>query len=502
MMESLNYLTTGFATALTITNLLYCTAGVTFGMLVGVLPGLGPAAGTALLLPITYGLQPTTAIIMLAGIYYGAMYGGTITSVLINVPGENASVITCLDGYALTKQGRAGTALGVAAIGSFVGGIASLIGLILMGPGVAAQALKFGPPEYFCLLMLGLTLVVSLMGKSLVKGRIIAFMGLTLSMIGIDPSVGTIRFAMGSDNLMGGIEYIAVAMGVFGFGEIFLQLEEDLKQKIHIPKIQNMLPKKNEVPVVTKSIARGSILGFFLGLIPGTNATMASIISYTSEKKISKHPEKFGNGAVEGVAGPETANNSFVGGSMVPLFTLGIPTSATMAILLGAFIMHGLVPGPTLFSDNPEVVWPVIASMFIGNIILVILNLPLANVWAQATRVPPGIMFPTIIIIAILGIYSLNNSMFDVGTMILFGVVGYFIKKADYPVAPLILTFILGDNIEYKFVQSMTIFRGDFTMFFKRPISLAIIIIIVASIVFSIVTSRKRIQKFGAEETE
>lgn len=499
-MESLSYMLNGFADAMTVSNLLFCLAGVVFGMLVGILPGLGPAAGTALLLPITYGLAPTTAIIMLSGIYYGAMYGGTITSVLINTPGENASVITCLDGYAMTKQGRAGAALGVAAIGSFVGGTLSLIGLVLIGPAVAEKALKFGPPEYFCLLMLGLTLVISLMGKSIAKGLAVALLGLCLSMVGIDPSVGTIRFAMGSDNLIGGIEYIAVAMGLFGFGEIFSELEEDLKQKFNVPKVQNMLPRKDEVPIVSKSILRGSVIGFFLGLIPGTNATMSSIISYTTEKKISKHPDEFGKGVIEGVAGPETANNAFCGGSLIPLFTLGIPTSATMAILLGAFTMHGLIPGPTLFSDHPDVVWPVIASMFIGNTILVILNLPLANVWARFTRIPPGIMFPSIIIIAILGIYSLNNSMFDVGTMILFGVVGYLLKKADFPVAPMILTFILGDSIEYKLVQSMIIFRGDFTMFFRRPICLAILGIIAISIIYSIVSNKKRVEKYGSED--
>ncbi|MGI6227438.1 MAG: tripartite tricarboxylate transporter permease, partial [Peptococcales bacterium] len=421
-MDALGFLISGFFQAMSGANLFYCFMGVVAGMFVGVLPGLGPTAGTALLLPITFGMQPIEAIIMLSGIYYGAMYGGTITSVLLNTPGEAASVITCIDGYPMAKQGRAGAALGVAAIGSFIGGIISLIGLLLLGPVVAQQALKFGPPEFFCLMLMGLTLVVGLMGKSLMKGLAVALFGLMLSLIGTDPSAGTIRYTLGIDNLIGGLDFVGIAMGAFGLTEIFSNLEGDLKTAQELPKIKGLFPEKKEWPIVLKAIGRGSILGFLIGLIPGTNSIIPAVLSYSGEKKLSKHPEKFGNGAIEGVAGPETANNAYCGGAMVPLFTLGIPTSPVMAVLVGAFIMHGLTPGPTLFTEHAELVWTVIASMFIGNLILVILNLPLAKVWAQITRVPMKILFPIVIIVALLGVYGMNNSMFDVGSMVLFGV--------------------------------------------------------------------------------
>lgn len=501
-MGTLDYLLAGLVNSLEGVNLLYCFVGVVAGMVIGVLPGLGPTAGTAMLLPLTFGMSPIEAIIMLSGIYYGAMYGGTITSVLINTPGESASVITCLDGYPMSKQGRAGAALGVAAIGSFIGGIASLIGLVILGPLVAEQALKFGPPEFFCLMLMGLTLVVGLMGKDMIKGMIVALLGLMLSMIGIDPSVGTIRFTMGSQDLVKGIEFIAVAMGAFGLTEIFCGLEEDLKEKKVIPKIQSLFPRRSEWPIVLKSITRGSFLGFFIGLVPGTNSAIPAVISYSMEKKLSKHPEKFGTGVIEGVAGPETANNAYCGGSLVPLFTLGIPTSSTMAMLMGAFIIHGLTPGPTLFVDHPDVVWAVIASMFVGNVILIILNLPLANVWAQVTRVPYKILFPIIVIIALLGVYAINNNMFDVGCMIFFGILGYCLKKADFPLVPLMITFMLGDPMEYALVQSMTIFRGDVTKFFTRPICAVLLTIVALTFIFSYLSSKKRRELLGDEEAE
>lgn len=501
-MEQLSFLLAGFAEALQIEHLLLCLIGVVAGMIVGVLPGLGPTAGTALLLPITFSMEPTGAIIMLAGIYYGAMYGGTITSVLINTPGEAASVVTCMDGYPMAKQGRAGAALGIAAIGSFVGGIVSMLGLILLGPLVAEQALKFGPPEFFCLMLMGLTLVIGLLGKSLLKGMIVAFFGLALSLVGIAPSGGTIRYHLGLDELMGGIDFIAIAMGAFGLTEVFFNLEQDLNAKVNIPKVSGLFPKKEERKVCAGAIARGSVLGFLMGLLPGTNSSIPAVISYSMEKKLSKHPEKFGEGAIEGVAGPETANNSYCGGALVPLFTLGIPTSPSMAVLLGAFIMHGVTPGPRLFEDHGALVWAVIASMFVGNMILVILNLPLANVWAQIAKVPTKVMFPIITIVALLGVYGLNNSMFDVTCMIIFGIIAYFLKKADFPLAPLLLTFILGDQIEFSLVQSMTIFRGDFTMFFRRPICVVLIVIIVATLVFSVISARKRVELFGDEEAE
>ncbi len=351
-------------------------------------------------------------------------------------------------------------------------------------------------------MLMGLTLVVGLMGKDIVKGLIVALSGLLLSMIGQDPSVGSIRFTMGSDNLLGGIEFISVAMGAFGLAEIFSNLEEDLMKVKEIPKIQGLFPKKEENPIVYKSIVRGSLIGFFIGLIPGTNSVIPAVISYSLEKKLSKHPEKFGNGAIEGVAGPETANNAYCGGSLVPLFTLGIPTSSTMAILMGAFIIHGLTPGPTLFTDHPDVVWTVIASMFIGNAILIFLNLPLAKVWALITLVPVKILFPIILIVALLGVYGINNSMFDVNVMLIFGVAGYFLKKAEFPLVPLMITFVLGDTMEYSLVQSMTIFRGDVTMFLRRPICAVLLAIVAVTIIFGVYSSIKRKGQFTGDEAE
>ena len=501
-METIEYLFMGLANACSGMNLLFCLGGVLAGMLVGVLPGLGPTAGTALLLPLTFGLTPTESIILLSGIYYGAMYGGTITSVLINTPGEAASVITCMDGYPMAQQGRAGAALGVAAIGSFLGGTVSLIGLLILGPLVARQALLFGPPEYFCLMVMGLTLVVGLVGTSLVKGIIVALLGLMFSLVGIDPSVGTIRFAMGSDNLMGGIDFVALAMGVFGLVEIFFNLENTLHKEEELPEIKSLLPYPKEWPVVMKSIGRGSLLGFVIGLIPGSNSAIPAVLSYSLEKKISKTPEQFGKGAIEGVAGPETANNSYCGGAMVPLFTLGIPTSPVMAVLVGAFVMHGLTPGPKLFTEHPDLVWAVIGSMFIGNAILLVLNLPMAGMWAQITRVPNRLLFPIITIIALLGVYGLNNSLFDVQCMFFFALVGYFLKKANFPLAPMLLTFILGDRMELSLVQSMTMFRGDPTQFLTRPICAVLLGIVAFTLVASVVTAAKRQQALGTDDVE
>lgn len=501
-METISYLLSGFANSLSGGNLLFCFIGVVVGMLVGVLPGLGPTAGTALLLPLSFGMTPMEAIILLSGIYYGAMYGGTITSVLINTPGESASVITCLDGYPLAKQGRAGAALGVAAIGSFVGGLIALIGLILIGPKVASYALAFGPPEFFCLMLLGLTMVVSLLGKDIVKGLIVGFLGLILSMVGTAPSGGIIRFTLGSDYLMSGMDFVAIAMGAFGLAEIFENLEEDMSIKKVIPKIKGFLPYKEERGIVSKAIGRASILGFLIGLIPGTNSVIPAVMSYSMEKRLSKHPEKFGTGVIEGVAGPETANNSYCGGAMVPLFTLGIPTSPPMAVLMGAFIMHGVTPGPTMFTEHADIAWTVIASMMIGNMILVILNLPLAGVWAQITRVPSKILFPIIVIIAMYGVYGLNNRMFDVSCMIVFGIVAYFLKKADFSMTPFLLTYILGEQMETSLVQSMTIFRGDFAKFFTRPICAVLLVLVVVIMVVGSLTQKHRIEKFGSDDVE
>lgn len=497
-----SHLLDGFSIAVAGANLLYCTIGVSFGMLVGVLPGLGPAAGTALLLTLTYSLPPASAIIMLSGIYYGAMYGGTITSVLINTPGENSSVITCLDGYPLAKQGRAGVALGVSAIGSFFGGLFSLFLLILVGPALSVQALKFGPPEFFCLMMMGLVLIISLLGKSISKGLISALLGLLISMIGVDPFNGTLRYTFGSPNLMSGIEFVAASVGIFAMTEIFANMTEDLTIKKEIPKIQSMFPRKDEWPYVWKAIGRGSVIGSLLGLIPGCNSAIPTVVGYSTEKRLSKRPELFGNGAIEGITVAETANNAFSGSTLIPMFTLGLPTSPTMAVLMSAFIMHGLAPGPTLMTDNPEVVWPVIASMFIGNIILVFMNLPLANVWAQISKIPGKYLFPGIVLVSFLGVYSLNTNIFDVKVMIMAGLAAYFIKMAGFPMIPLIITFILGDRIELTLGQTLTMFTGDLTRLFFRPICLVLIIAMVVTIFFGIVRQSKIKQTVGEEESE
>lgn len=486
-MEALGYLLQGLETAVSGWNLLYALIGVTFGMLVGVLPGLGPTAGTALLLPLTFGMSPVAAVIMLAGIYYGAMYGGTITSVLINTPGESASLITCLDGYPMARQGRAGTALGVAAIGSFIGGMFALGLLIFVGPLVAQQALKFGPPEYFALVVVGLSLLVGLMGKSLVRGLIGALFGLTLAFIGIDSVTGTLRFTFGQTDLEDGLEFVSLAMGLFGLSEIFMTAEENLHaQATKPPKIQNMLPRREEWGPALKSILRGSALGSLIGLVPGTNSVIPTILSYSIEKKVAKDPSRFGKGAIEGVAGPETANNAYAGAALIPLFTLGIPSSPSVAILLGAFIMHGLTPGPTLMQKNPEFVWGVIASMFIGNLILLVMNLPLANVWAQITRIPFRILLPNILIIMAVGSYSINNRLFDVGMMLAFGILGYFMKKVQFPLGPVLLTYVLGKILETSLMKSLTIFNGSFMGFFQRPISATLLVIAISIIAVSL----------------
>lgn len=489
-MESVADLLMGFSTALSWENLLYCFIGVTVGMLVGVLPGLGPTTATALLIPLTFGMEPVSAIIMLAGIYYGGMYGGTITSVLINTPGEAASVITCLDGHPLAKQGRAGAALSAAAIGSFIGGTVSIIGLAFIGPPLAEFALRFGPPEFFALMIFGLVMVIGLMGNSLLRGLISAFIGLTIALVGMDPVSGAARFTFGQPHLMTGFDIAVIAMGLFGVSEIMLGMER-LSKGEKPAKIKGLLPKREEVRPMAKSIGRGTLLGFVTGLIPGTSSTIPAMLSYSLEKKLAKDPARFGKGAIEGVAGPETANNSYVGAALIPLFTLGIPSSPTIAILLGAFIMHGLTPGPTLFQNNPDFVWGIIASMFVGNLILIVLNLPLAGVWAKIATVPPKLLYPIILIISVLGAYTASNSIWDVGVMLAFGVLGYFMKKLDIPMAPILLTFVLCQFLESSLVQTIKMFEGNLLHIFTRPIASAMLVFAFTALVLSIVAEVK-----------
>ncbi len=482
-MDALQYWIQGFAVATQPMNLLYAFIGCVLGTLIGVLPGLGPAAGTAILIPVTFSLDPIGGIIMLAAIYYGAMYGGTITSVLVNVPGEAASVITCLDGYQMAKQGRAGPALGIAAIGSFIGGTFATLALMVVSLPLATFALRFGPPEVFALLVVGLSLVTGLSGKSIFAALIMTMFGLMLAMVGMDPVRGAPRFTFGIPPLYDGIGFIPVVMGLFGVGEILLSMEAPVLEVIKT-KITDLLPKREEWRVSTGAIGRGTIIGFFLGLIPGIGAIIPTFLAYVVEKKVSKHPEKFGTGVIEGVASPETANNAYANGAMVPLLTLGIPGSPTLAVLMGAFIIHGLTPGPFLFKERPDVVWGLIASLYLGNVMLLTLNLPLVGFWAKLLEIRYEFLYPGILLFCILGAYSLNQSVFDVGVMIAFGVLGYIFRKLDWPLAPTVLALILGPMMERALRTSLEMSAGDLSILFTRPIS-AVLLIVAAVVLLS-----------------
>ncbi len=474
-METLNFLMAGFGAALSPMNLLFALIGCVLGTLIGVLPGVGPAAGTAILIPLTFKLDPTGAIIMLCAIYYGAMYGGTITSVLLNVPGEAASVITCIDGYQMARQGRGGTALGIAAIGSFLGGIAATVALVVVATPLSRLALSFGPPEFFALMLVGLCLVTGLAGRSLVAGIMMTVVGLLLAMVGIDPVRGAPRFTFGVPDLYDGIGFIPVVMGLFGVAEILVTVESPVREIVKT-NLSRLMPNREEWNRSLGAIARGTGIGFFLGLIPGVGAIIPTFMSYILEKRISKNPGEFGKGAIEGVAGPETANNAYANASMVPLLTLGIPSSPTIAVLMGAFIVNGLTPGPFLFQEKPELVWAIIASFFIGNVLLLVLNLPLVGLWAKILDVPYQYIAVGTLLFCILGAYSINQSVFDIWVMLLFGIIGYALRKLDFPLAPAVLGIILGPQLEKSLRTSLEMSAGDFWIFFTRPISLGLLI--------------------------
>jgi putative tricarboxylic transport membrane protein len=478
-MEGLYALLGGFGAALTLTNLAFALIGCVLGTLIGVLPGLGPAAGTAILIPLTFKLDPTAAIIMLCAIYYGAMYGGTITSVLINVPGEAASVVTCLDGYQMAKQGRAGTALGIAAIGSFVGGIVATVALAVVALPLARFALRFGPPEFFALMLVGLCLVTGLAGRSLLAALLMTVLGLLLAMVGIDPVRGAPRFTFGIVDLYDGVGFIPVVMGLFGIGEILLTVEAPYRQVIET-ELRRLLPSREEWTRSIGAIGRGTAVGFFLGLIPGVGAIIPTFMAYILEKRISKEPERFGHGAIEGVAAPETANNAYANAAMVPLLALGIPSSPTIAVLMGAFIINGLTPGPFLFKERPDLVWAVIASFFIGNVMLLVLNLPLVGLWASLLKVPYQYLCVATLLFCIVGAYSLKQSVFDVGLMMGFGLAGYVLRKLDFPLTPAVLALILGPFLERSLRTSLEMSSGDFRIFVTRPICLALLVVAAA----------------------
>ena len=470
-MDVLGSLSLGFHVALMPSNLLFCLVGVIIGTLVGVLPGIGPVGAMALLLPVTYGTSLTSSLILLAGIYYGAMYGGSTTSILVNIPGEAASVVTCIDGYQMARKGRAGAALGISAIGSWVGGTLSVIGLMLVAKPLATAALSFGPPEYFALMAMGLVILTYLTQGSIVKSLMMALVGILIGSVGLDMIVGIPRFTFGIGELSDGVGIIPVVMGLFGIAEVFSNLERVIRRQIIETEIRHIWPTLKDYAQVKWAMLRGTVLGFVLGVLPGGGAIIASFLSYGIEKKLSKEPERFGQGAIEGVAGPETANNAAAGGALIPLLSLGIPPNVVMAMLFSAMVIHGMQPGPLLMKTTPDLFWGLVASMYVGNVLLVLLNLPLIGVWVQLLRIPYRILMPIILLFCLIGAYSLNNSTFDVSVMVLFGGMGYLMRKFGYEAAPLVLAFIMGPLLENSLRQSLLMSDGGFTIFVSRPIS-------------------------------
>jgi putative tricarboxylic transport membrane protein len=471
--DALGNLLLGFSVALTPINLFWCLTGVILGTTVGVLPGLGPAATIAMLLPLTLKMDHTTAIIALAGIFYGARYGGSTTSILLNIPGESSSVVTCLDGYQLARQGRAGAALGISAISSFIAGTIGVFGLMLVAPPLARFALRFAPPEYFALMVLGLAMVVFLAGESMVKALLAMLVGLWISTIGTDLFTAESRFTFGQMKLLGGVDFIAATVGIFALGEVLVNLESRGGAEIFklAKGLKNLLPTFRDLKDCRFAFLNGSIVGFLVGALPGAGATVASFLSYGLEKAFSRHPQKFGTGVIEGVAAPEAANNADAGGALVPLLTLGIPGGNTTAILLGGLILWGYKPGPLLIQEHPELFWGLVASMYIGNVLLLVLNLPLVPLFAQILRLPYYVLYPLILGISVVGVYSVNNSLFDVWLMGLFGLLGYLMRKLNFPAAALILGMVLGDALERALRQSLMMSQGDLSILIARPIS-------------------------------
>jgi putative tricarboxylic transport membrane protein len=486
-MEILANVMMGFQVALQPANLFFCFMGVLIGTLVGVLPGLGPVAAMSLLLPTTFHLSPVAAIIMLSGIYYGAMYGGSTTSILVNIPGEAASVVTCLDGYQMARKGRAGAALGIAAFGSFIAGTLSIVGLMLLAPALAEMALKFGPPEYFSLMLLGLVIVTFLAGSSMPKALMMAAFGLFLGLIGMDIMTATPRFTFDMYFLMDGVGLVPVVMGLFGVSEVLLNVESKLEREVFVTSIKGLLPNRKDWKDSAWPIVRGSVIGFLLGILPGGGAVISSFVSYGVEKKLSRHPAKFGTGVIEGVAGPESANNAAAGGAFIPLMTLGIPANAVMAMLLGALTIYGMQPGPMLIKQHPDLFWGVVTSMYIGNAMLLVLNLPLIGIWVKILKIPYAVLFPLILLFCLIGVYSLNNNVGEIGLMLFFGGVGYLMKKFDYEAAPLVLAMVLGPMMENALRQSLIMANGSASIFFTRPISLGVVLLVLVLLVLPMV---------------
>jgi putative tricarboxylic transport membrane protein len=499
-MEFLHHLQLGFSIAFDPMNLLLCFIGVLCGTLVGVLPGLGPSTTIALLLPITFKLDAVQSFIMLSGIYYGALYGGSTTSILVNIPGEASSVVTCLDGYQMAKQGRAGPALGISALGSFIGGTFAIVLIMLMAPPMARMALKFGYPEKAALLFFGLTTATYLSSGSLIKSLMMAATGLALSCIGTDLITATQRFSFGIVELMDGIGIVPVVMGLFGLPEILDNVARpSRKVEVFDTRRSELLPSKEDWKASAGPIARGSVLGFFVGLFPGAGGVLPSFFSYALERRLSKHPERFGTGEIAGVAGPETANNAGGQAAFIPLLTLGLPCTPALAVLMGALMIHGLTPGPLLMRENPELFWGAIGSMYVGNVMLVLLNLPLIGLWVKILKIPYYLLAPLILLVCLIGAYSLNNSIVDLLIMIVCGIGGCLMKKYDYPPAPLVLALILGSMFEESMRQSLIMSRGSMVLFFSRPISAAFIIVSVALLLSPLVFRKHRRLQGGDE---
>jgi putative tricarboxylic transport membrane protein len=485
-LDTLNSLLYGFSIALQPDNLLFCFLGTLVGTLVGVLPGIGPVGAISILLPITFKLPPTGAIIMLAGIYYGVQYGGSTTSILVNVPGEASSVITCIDGHQMALRGRAGPALGIAAFGSFIAGTIGVIGLMAFAVPLSRFALQFGPQEYFSLIVLGLTFVTYLSHGSKLMAIMMACFGLILGNVGLDTITTSPRLTFGILQLFNGIGVAPVAMGLFGIGEVLVNIESTVSSEIVKTKIKNLLPSKLDWIEAKWAMVRGTVVGFFLGILPGGGPVLASFLSYGVEKRISKEPEKFGKGAIEGVASPESANNSAAASSFIPLLTLGIPPTPTLAVLFGALLIHGITPGPLLIQKHPDLFWGVISSMYIGNVMLIVLNLPLIPMWVQVLKIPEKILYPLILLFCLIGAYSMNNDIFDVFVMVIFGVVGYLFRKFEYEGAPLILAFVLGPMFDLNLRQALLVSDGSFVPFFTRPLSAVTLIMAIMLLISSI----------------
>ena len=489
-MSIFNDLLYGFNIAFQPWNLLACFVGVFIGTMIGVLPGIGPSGAMSLLLPITFGLSPVTGIVMLAGIYYGSMYGGSTTSILVNIPGEAASVVTCLDGHQMALNGRAGPALGIAAFGSFIAGTLGLVGLMFIANPLAGIALLFGPAEYFSLICLGLCLLVYLTQGSLARGLLMAGFGLFLSLVGQDPISGQTRFSFGLSGLIDGIDLIPLVMGLFGISEVLLNLEKtDEGREVTSAKVRQLFPSREDWRRAAAPIFRGTLIGFFLGILPGGGAIISSFLSYATEKRLSKNPQEFGKGAIEGVAGPEAANNAASSSNFIPLFSLGIPSNVIMALLLGALMIHGLRPGPMMILEHPDIFWGVIASMYLGNIMLLILNLPLIGMWVKVLKIPYRILFPLILLFCFLGAYSIGNNRFDLYVMLFFGALGYIIRKLGYEPAPLVLAFVLGPMLEKNLRQALLLFDGNLTVFVTRPLSATALAITVLLALTAVVPS-------------